>query len=341
MRKLGIRPIPQVDIDPSQRLLEPHPVFHDRVVVKGSFPFTLLIGETWLYVHEDIDVILARDLDTGTPAAGKDYYVYACLPAFGDVPTFKVSLNSTYPTGYTADNSRKIGGFHTLCANVGTISGHPLSGYVAKDILPQSVWCLRHRPRCSPEGMVYSEQAGIWVDIYLQSGTGSNTASVYGATITDTRNWMDFVDDLAAVGKQLLSDWEFQVIAAGSNEETNIQGSTDPVTTGGHVDTAGRRMISNIGCEDCCGVIWQWLRDQSFRVDGIDFTTPADPSWSWENLPGAKGGLYKQGTYGDVKLRAGGLWSSGTECGSRARYVRYYRWDTSSYIGSRGRSEPL
>ncbi|UNF41144.1 hypothetical protein MNL09_03155 [Bartonella krasnovii] len=42
-----------------------------------------------------------------------------------------MSVNATYPDGYTANNSGKIGGFHALCADVGTISGHPLSGYRA------------------------------------------------------------------------------------------------------------------------------------------------------------------------------------------------------------------
>ena len=41
----------------------------------------------------------------------------------------------------------------------------------------------------------------------------------------------------------------------------NIAGSNDPGTTGGHKDTAGRRMISNYGVEDCCGVLWQWTKD--------------------------------------------------------------------------------
>lgn len=57
---------------------------------------------------------------------------------------------------------------------------------------------------------------------------------------------------------------EFQMGAKGSNEQTNIQGSSDPNTTGGHVDTAGRRMISNIGLEDCCGVLWQFAMDLGF-----------------------------------------------------------------------------
>lgn len=318
-----------------------------------------------------------RDYTVAANRAGRDFYVYACQPAGGPTPKFLLSANSTVPAGYTVDNSRKVGGFHCLCVAVGTISGHPLSGYLAGDILPASVWDLKHRPVSSPEGMVFSEAANIWVDIYLQSGTGANTASVYGATITDIRNWMDFVDDAGAVKKRLLNDIEFQLIAAGSNEKTNINGSTDPNTTGGHVDTAGRRMISNIGCEDCCGAMWQWLDEQSYRYDGGSHThaftgsalaththtenqeasytqnvqtgatsagTPAGtnasvdpaPSWAWDTLPGDKGSLYRQGTYGDVKMLAGSGWDAGASSGSRARGLSYFRWLAPAAVGCRG-----
>jgi hypothetical protein len=180
--------------------------------------------------------------------------------------------------------------------------------------------------------MWYEASADLWVDIYLMSGTGASTASVFGATITDTRNWMDFVDDLAAVGKRMLTDVEFQVAAAGSNEETNIVGSADPVTTGGHVDTAGRRMVSNGGGEDMCGVMNQWLAEQSYRNDDGAYVG----TFSWYNLPGARGSLYNQGALGDSKLLAGGYWVSGSHCGSRSRYAYNARWYTYTFLGARG-----
>ena len=285
------------------------------LTVKGSPAIPLEIGENWFLIDTNTVVSTATDMDTGSISNGKDYYVYACDDS--GTLAFKISLASTYPSGFTAATSRKIGGFHTLCTNVGTISGHPLTGYTANSILPQSVWDLKHRPICEPAGMVWSEEAQIWVDIYLASGTGGSTASVNGGTISDTRNWMDFVDDFGAVKKQLLDDSEFQLIAAGSNEETNISGSADPVTTGGHSDTASRRMISNIGCEDCAGALNQWLKDQSYRLDGADFA--AAKTWAWYDLPGSKGSLYKQSDYGGVKLLAGGHWGYAADCGSRCR----------------------
>ena len=263
---------------------------------------------------------------TAANRAGRNF----CLYLLSD-GTLLLSTNSIAPIGHTTVNSLKIGGFHCLCVSVGTISGHRLTGFVAGDILPNSVWDLMHRPSCAPSGMVYSQEADIWVDIYLQSGTGANTASVYGGTITNTRNWMDFVDDLAAVSKRLLSDPEFQVIASGSNEKTNIAGSANPIATGGHIDTAGRRMISNIGCEDCCGVLWQWISEQSYGTNSATYT------FSYFDLPGGKGSIYKQGgNIGDVKLLAGGSWVTGANCGSRSRYANSPRWGTYVDGGARG-----
>jgi hypothetical protein len=304
------------------------------VVVKGSNNIPINIDNNWYLLDTDITLSTATDMDTGAISNGKDYYVYLCESAGSVVG--KISLASTFPTGFTAATSRKIGGFHTLCVNVGVIAGHTLTGYLANEILPRSVWDLKHRPRSNPGGMVWSSEIQKWVDIYLASGTGASTASAYNATISDTRDWMDFVDDGAAVGKCLLDDNEFQAIAAGSNEETNITGSADPVTTGGHVDTAARRMISNIGCEDCAGALWQWLKTPSARLD--DGTVGG-----WYNLPGAKGSFYTFGntSYGNTQLLAGGGWNDGADCGSRSRSANSYRWIAGTAIGGRFLAEPL
>ena len=206
------------------------------------------------------------DIKTTSVKAGTDYFVYACDNS--GTLVFKVSTSNTYPAGFTAATSRKIGGFHTIALAVGTIADNWLSGYDTAEINPYSIWDLKHRPKSSPAGMSYCPLGGLWKDIYLQSGTGLNTQSVNGGVITDTRNWNDHVDDGGAAGKRLMNDAETQLGMEGSNQKTNILGSADPVTTGPHIDTAGRRMISNIGLEDGCGVMFQWLSDQSYRFDG-------------------------------------------------------------------------
>ncbi len=193
--------------------------------------------------------------------AGKDYYIYLILKDQTNELSFEISQNPTAPDGYTEDNSEKIGGFHTLCADVGEIEGHLLSGYQAGDVLPNSVWCLNHRPRSSPEGMVYNPWHNIWVDIYLQSGTGVNAKSAYGVPITSNRSYANHAFDFWSVNKRFLTSDEFSPCMYGSNQATSIVGNQapSPKTSGGHVDTNNRRMISHIGCEDGCGYVWQYF----------------------------------------------------------------------------------
>ena len=283
------------------------------------------------------DRVSVTDWAVAANRAGKQFFVYVYDDLSGTIK-FVVSDNATLPNNggnpniYTTANTRRIASFHCLCADVGTISGHTLTGFAAGDILPYSISDLLFEPDCVDiSGMVYDPKGRIWVDIYLASGTGASTASINGATISDTRNWMDFVDDFGAVGKKLLTDIEFQLAAAGSNEETNIVGSADPVTTGGHSDTVGRRMISNIGCEDMCGALYQWLETPSVNLaDGT--------AGIMINLPGSKGSLYTYGTngYGNTQLLAGGAWDDASACGSRFRLAHYCRWATYSGLGGRG-----
>ena len=253
-----------------------------------------------------IDFVPASNLDSGSSlAGGKNYYIY--LVPNGTGCKLIVSLNASYPSGYTATNSRKIGWFHTLCVAAGTISGHLASGYSAGDIIPNSVACLSFRPKCDPSGMAYIDIIDSWVDIYLQSGTGANTASVYGGTITDTRYYGNHCRDMAKVGKTLPSSNDFSIFAFGSNEKTAISGAADPVTTGGHKDSNNRRMISQYFIEDCCGALWQWLDDEGpcGGSNWTDITLDDSASSSW---------------YGSLfVLRAGGSWGDGAHCGSGCR----------------------
>ena len=307
-------------------------------VFKGGSYIKMLLpksggGHHHVVFGADADLVVnyaEQRLDTGISfQAGKDYYIYLCYKAptaeqKTAQATLVVSLNSTYPQGYDPDTSRKIGGFHTLCAGVGTIAGHPLSGFNSGDILPASFWCLTHRPTCQPEGMVYIKELDFWADIYLQSGSGVNTRSYYGGTTTDNQPYSQHIEDLFKVGKNPLSDEEFQCAAEGSNKKTNIQGSADPVTTGAHVDTAGRRMISNYGLEDCAGALWQWLAGWSFG---------SNKTAAYVDDPSGKGAVYQVNA-----LLAGGNWSNGTNCGSRCRHAGNSRLYVYANYGCRGRA---
>ena len=255
---------------------------------------------------------------------------------------------TTYPAGYTADNSRKIGGFHCECANVGTISGHPLTGYLAGDIIPRSIQDLKHRPYGrflpgfawgGPTDFDSLNYAPLWASIYHLSGTGASIASVFGAAATVSRNFYDFADDLKNIGARMMTDWEFAQLHSGTPEETNIYGGENPTTVGGHVDTNSRRIISNIGLEDMSGVWWTWLQDQQSYIAGAAYA--AAIAFGYENISGTRGSYYGQGTYqAQAAVLAGGPWNSAAACGSRARHANYRRSAVDSAIGCRAVAEP-
>lgn len=289
-------------------------------------------GEAYISTHN----VTLNTSTLGENLAGKDVYIYA-LAGSGTEPDFVLSLNSTVPTGYTAENSRKIGGFHCLCKDVGIIEGHALSGYVAGDILPATRWDLEHRPKGSPEGFAYEELTDCWIAIYLPSWDGTKLVSVYNGVIADgisAKKWHGeaFYEQFVKQGMRLVWRHEFQMGAKGSNEQTNIQGSSDPNTTGGHVDTAGRRMISNIGLEDCCGVLWQFAMDLGF-AGGSDWTNSVYHSAVDDRSYGQ--------TYGTLyRLLLGSGWNYGARCGSRSANCLVSSAYVNVNCSSRGVSEP-
>ena len=295
------------------------------------------------YITQEDKVLQTSTVDTPTNLAGKDVYIYAVEDSSSeDGVNFVLSLNSTVPDGYNATNSRKIGGFHCLCNSVGEISGHPLSGYITGDILPRSVWDLIHRPVSDPEGMVYNPQINMWSDIYLSSYEGSGTdcilKSKYNGVVADgtselTFSWFEFAYCFGRQNKRMPSYMEFIALAMGSNAGTNIQGATDANITGGHVDTAGRRMISNDGNEDCCGFMWQWSSDIIGSVNGSNWGSIGINKDTWPELVGDW-----YGSGGAVLF--GGNWDDSSRCGpvsSDWRAPLSYRWNI---CGARGLALP-
>ena len=282
---------------------------------------------------------------------GRDFYVYACA---GNSLKYVLSANSTVPTGYTAESSRKIGGFHCECADIGTIANHPLSGYLAGDILPASVWDLKHRPIGEPEGFLYDEGQDLWVAAYGLTWTGSwgsATATMAGRALDDTLKleskylgeWADgtsseiwhcmkFEQILSRQKQRLPYQREFVQFSLGSNQGTNIAGSADPIITGGHVDTAGRRMVSNIGCEDCCGDHQQW---------GADVGASTATNWSAAYDANDRY-VAGQGLDAPVARPAlGGYYTMGIQAGSRAVAWNSKTLDKNYNSGARAVSEPL
>jgi hypothetical protein len=267
---------------------------------------------------------------TASNRAGKDFYVYA-LSVGGII----LSNNSTFPAGYSALTSRKIGGFHTLCVSVGTIAGHTLTGYVQGDILPRTVWDRFNRSIARQEGTFLSS-CNMWVDIYLPSVSGTTLVSVNAGTIADgvstpAFHTYKFEQWFARQGMKSISQLEFVAASIGANQSTNVVGSADTVTTTGHSDTAGRRMISNEGMEDACGVMWQWTRD----MGGL-YTAAA-----WANAYDANdigiGGQHYDAPYRGI---LGGNWGHGVACGSRSSAWNASPLDLYSGNSGRGAAEP-
>ena len=275
--------------------------------------------------------------------AGKDFYIYAIYSRDTVVPSFILSVNSTVPHGYNANNTRKVGGFHCLCADVGTIEGHMLSGYAKGDVLPASVWDLKHRPKTDIGGMVYDEGTGIWTSIYLMTWTGTASAgdlklySKFGAaagygTSVEKFHCLKWEQWLANQHMRLPKWQEFVHLSLGSNQGTNVAGSATVITTGGSKDTAGRRMISHIGAEDCCGKLYQWGAEIGSAVTG---------SSSWDDGTTADDAQVGGQIYGVVyRPLFGGAAGQGVVCGSRCCRVSYSGLALIWPCGCRAVSEP-
>ena len=322
------------------------------------------VGSTVVHFDEDTSFDLSETINAETAPNGKDWYVFldteghvTCslskveasgTKRIGQFHTLCVdvgaSVNGIVPTEliqtggdflikqYNEEEDPDFYAFYNkpitaitagTYYNVGTVA-HPLSGFEANDILPESIWCLTFHPACSSyDGMVYDRDCDIAVDIYLQSGKGKATRSAYGAQHTVSRQQWNIEEDMRAVGKRLLKDHEFTSIASGSNEKTEIKGG-DQTTVGGHSDTNGRRMISFIGAEECCGYLTQWLGEFAGNSSSSD--------WLNEDGQGSFGHQY----WNVYCLLAGGNWSNSTHCGSRSRHASVTRSYVSTDLGGRG-----
>lgn len=302
--------------------------------LSGNTAFKIVVGgvHKMFTIKNDLEFNPAEFLDTGSVLdAGTDYKVFVVSNA-SDSADLVVSKNTAYPSGASLETSKCIGGFHTLCVDVGTLqtSTHALYGFLARDILPNSVWDMLRKPAtCAPDGMVLDPNLKVWVDIYLQSGTGENTKSVYQGRVTHSQTWDAHQEDLAKVGKRMLRDVEFTSAAWGTIPYKAVLGSVDPVTTGGKTNTDGNRIISDIGCEDMCGCYWQCIGHTSFTAYATTGMAYADADGQGQQyLP-------------SNAMLAGGRWSIAAYSGARARYASNSRADVGAARSSRGAAENI
>lgn len=217
------------------------------------------------------------DFTVAENRGGLDFYIYACQPSDGVEPVLLVSANSTVPLHYDAENSRKIGGFHCECMDVGTPSEeHWLRGWKKGEIIPFAVWDLKHRPSCAPEGMTWIPGHG-WIGIYFLSSSGTTTdrklVTKCGGTIADgtsVPSWsdFDFIETLTKQAQHLPNNDALTAAGLGTPTGFAIKGAADPVTTGGHINTSDTRIVSYFGVEDGSGVVWAWGRESSWSASG-------------------------------------------------------------------------
>lgn len=314
-------------------------------------------------------ILTTANLDAGSAfAVGKDYYVYICDSRIDSADEkYVISLNSTYPTGWNATNSRKIGGFHygrcrKVDSNLQPLNGSSVifgTGWesaVSNGIVPRSVWTLGHRPKCSPEGMVYLG-GGTWVDIYLNSDDGAKgLKSEHGCapmTGTESMNWYNFVERLAKSGKRLPNYAEFCAYAFGSpagldNANTNAWSATS--NTGRGVTGSVVNAVSSVGVVDAVGRVWEWLDELITRAEhATNADYHASVAWGWDKKSplntGEKsydvGNIYQYYAYSLAALVAGGCWISGANCGARAVDCCNYPWNVVTHVGARGACDSL
>jgi len=310
----------------------------------------------------DFNPVLAANRDSSFTAlaVGDDIYTYATQYASG---TAKIvcSKNSTFPTGYSAANSRKIGGFHFGRARVVNSAGTPIDGASAVygadvttpweanvtngAIVPNSCWDLINRPTCDPTGMV--KVGNFWVDIYLASAnvapvvtngklSAGTSQSVYGGTpLTGTEglNQYNFNELAKRTGKRLMSLNESHQAAEGSpqgNNADNVNAWSATTNTGRTTTGAVVNAVSANNIVDCVGNIWKWLDEFIIRQDGT-------AGWGW-NDPMAGQGVGQLYMYTPTSLGAvfvGGTWFHGVLAGSRTVHLNNSPWELNGSAGSR------
>ncbi len=314
-------------------------------------------------------VLNASNLDIGAAfAVGSDYYVYICdSRQDAQDEQYIISLNSTYPSGWNASNSRKIGGFHYgRCRKIndnlqpvnssGAVFGTGWESAVSNGIVPRSVWTLGHRPKCSPEGMVYLG-GGTWVDIYLNSDDGAQgLKSEYNCapmTGTEGMNWYTFTERLMKSGKRMPDYSEFCAYAFGSPQGldgANTNAWTATTNTGRGTTGSVVNAVSAVGCVDAVGRVWEWLNDLITRAEhatNADYHPTA--AWGWDKKSPLRdnatkydvGNIYQYYAYSLAALIAGGSWNDGVPAGARAVVCYHYPWDVSTKIGVRGACDSM
>lgn len=268
-------------------------------------------------------------ISTPVLLVGVDYAIYATADGL------VVSNNFTVPDGYTAENSRRIGGFH----------------YGDNEFKDYSFYDLYFRPKCKdPRGMVIDISGSrFWNDIYLLNSTPDALGtSAYNAQLADSSspckipalwggdgtvqypNLTQYIatEVLAAYGKRLPSNDEFEILALGSTPGYAV--GADPVTTKFDVNARSKN-----GSEQVSGHLWQWGKGVWERGDGS-----SGYDWYAADTNG-EGMVYSADSQSIGAVLLGANWGESDHAGARASLWAFETWSTGSDVGARGLCDHL
>lgn len=295
-----------------------------------------------------------HDGTVGTLELGDDVYIYAVQHNDGRA-RLVASKNATMPGGYTADSSRKIGGFHY--GRVRPVAQRYNAAFVPPvQIVPNSVWDLRHRPTCDPTGMVEVVPGKLWVDIYLNS-EGSGTwpenipVSRYGVMPIrdDIYARVDFHLLVRNAGKRLPSVEEFLTYSEGApqgNDGDNDTAWSATTNTGPTVAGGVAKAVSMFNVVDAAGNLWEWL-DGHYDL-GLDDRS----GWSKEFVDVGRDAAFAHGSLnsyiygaGDTSswrcFAGGGQFDLGAHVGARCLFSFARPWTATGIVGLRGVCDAL
>ena len=300
----------------------------------------ILVGSAAVEVAANTTLDLNTNLDAGAKTAGTDYYVYA-----KEDSTFYLSADKTI----TAD--RLIGGFHYgLIPEAEAPTGNKTEADMVKirGINAYSMWDLKFRPTCDPEGMAYIN--GKWYDIYLlnsehiTNGTSKAGAFIAGGgtsygrlipkiplmyggdgTLTYGKlTWFQLCEIAASHGKKMIGYDEFPTIAYGVTE-----GKAS--STNGYETVAGKiehypHLTSKFGIEQVTGVQHVWGKD---LTNGHGTT-----NFAWATDTDSRGKIYATSN-SPTAVELGGTRNEGGIAGSRYSRWSVYVWKSGWSLGCR------
>jgi hypothetical protein len=315
-------------------------------------PVMIMVGGEARMVTAALSVALPGGLDTGSEAAGTDYYVWATRDGLSTGFSLKISASKSSPTGLTT--KLLLGGFHNDPAS---------------NILSNSVYSLARNER-DKEGMV--KVGPIWVDIYIASvwttptggtqrgasgddyGCGDHAGdcsglyarSVYNVIPSRFMSWFQAQRFCMNNGKRLLTNAEWQGAALGTPDPGATPGANDCNTNS--ADPTGTGTRSNCrswaGVYDAIGNVWEWAADWFAGTRGTAESPGSSVTWGpgqIDRVWNARGSAYNDGdtaAYKDGIPAAairGGYSADAAAAGVFALNLDYAPWFVGSAIGFR------